>query len=212
METLTLPIYNTEGKEIDKIKLDAAIFVGEINRDAIYQAVVAYRAGQRKGLASTKNRGDVSGGGIKPWRQKGTGRARVGSIRSPLWRHGGVTFGPKPRDFSYSLPAKIKAVALKSSLRAKIKENNFLVLEDFSLSAPKTKEAYAILNNLKIRPKKPALLLLDKWDNNTKLAFRNIDSLKVNLAKDTHVYEVLNARKLIITKEGLGVLTARLKK
>ena len=212
METLTLPIYNTEGKEIDKIKLDADIFVGEINRDAIYQAVVAYRAGQRKGLASTKNRGDVSGGGIKPWRQKGTGRARVGSIRSPLWRHGGVTFGPKPRDFSYSLPAKIKAVALKSSLRAKIKENNFLVLEDFSLSAPKTKEAYAILNNLKIRPKKPALLLLDKWDNNTKLAFRNIDSLKVNLAKDTHVYEVLNARKLIITKEGLGVLTARLKK
>jgi large subunit ribosomal protein L4 len=212
METLTLPIYNTEGKEIDKIKLDADIFVGEINRDAIYQAVVAYRAGQRKGLAATKTRGEVSGGGVKPWKQKGTGRARVGSIRSPLWRHGGVVFGPHPRDFAYSLPAKIKAVALKSSLRAKIKENNFLVLEDFSLSAPKTKEAYAILNNLKIRPKKPALLLLDKWDNNTKLAFRNIDSLKVNLAKDTHVYEVLNARKLIITKEGLGVLTARLKK
>lgn len=212
MEALTLPIYNTEGKEIDKIKLDAAVFDGEINRDAIYQAVVAYRASQRKGLAATKTRGEVSGGGVKPWRQKGTGRARVGSIRSPLWRHGGVTFGPAPRDFSYSLPAKIKLVALKSSLRAKIKENNLLVLEDFGLKAPKTKEACAILNNLKIAPKKSALLLLNKMDSNTKLAFRNISSLRLNLARDTHAYEVLSARKLIITKDGLGALVARLKK
>lgn len=212
METLTLPLYNTEGKEIDKIKLDAAVFDGDINRACLYQAVVAYMAGQRKGLAACKTRGEVSGGGVKPWRQKGTGRARAGSIRSPLWRHGGVTFGPHPRDFAYSLPAKIKAAALKSSLRAKIKENNLLVLESLSLSAPKTKEAYAILNNLKIAPKKSALLLLGKLDSNTKLAFRNIDSLKVNLAKDTHAYEVLNARKLIITKDGLGALVARLKK
>jgi large subunit ribosomal protein L4 len=212
MEALTLPIYNTEGKEIDKIKLDAAVFDGEINRDAIYQAVVAYRAAQRRGLAATKTRGEVSGGGVKPWRQKGTGRARVGSIRSPLWRHGGVTFGPHPRDFAYALPAKIKAVALKSSLRAKIKENNLLVLEDFNLKEPRTKEASTILNNLKIAPKKSALLLLNKFEKNIKLAFRNIESLRVNLAKDTHAYEVLSARKLIITKDGLGALVARLKK
>jgi len=212
MEELTLPIYNTEGKQTDKIRLDAAVFSGDINRDAIYQAVIAYRAGQRKGLASTKDRGDVSGGGAKPWRQKGTGRARVGSTRSPLWRHGGVTFGPKPRNFSYSLPAKIKAVALKSSLRGKVKENNLLVLENLSMASPKTKEANAILNNLKIAPKKSVLLLLDKLDKNIKLAFRNIDFLRVNLAKDTHAYEVLAARKLIITKEGLGMLVARLKK
>jgi large subunit ribosomal protein L4 len=212
MQGLTLPIYNTEGKEVDKIKLDEAVFGGEINRNAIYQAVIAYRAGQRKGLASSKDRSAVSGGGAKPWRQKGTGRARVGSTRSPLWRHGGVTFGPSPRDFSYSLPAKIKAVALKASLRAKVKENNLLVLENLSLKAPKTKEAYAILDNLKIAPKKSALILLDKSDNNTKLAFRNIDFLRVNLAKDTHAYEVLNARKIIITKDGLGMLVARLKK
>lgn len=212
METLTVPIYNTVGKEIDKIKLDADVFGGEINRDAIYQAVVAYRASQRKGLAATKTRGEVSGGGIKPWRQKGTGRARVGSIRSPLWRHGGVIFGPHPRDFSYSLPAKIKAVALKSSLIAKLKENNLLVLEGLKLDAPKTKEAYAIMNNLKITSQKPALLLSDKLDKNTKLAFRNIASLKLNLAKYTHAYEVLSARKLIITKDGLGALTERLKK
>lgn len=212
METLTLPIYSIEGKEIDKIKLDAAIFDGDINRAAIYQAVVAYRAGQRKGLAATKTRGEVSGGGIKPWKQKGTGRARVGSIRSPLWRHGGVIFGPHPRDFGYSLPAKIKTVALKASLRAKIKENNLLVLEGFSLGAPKTKDAHGILQNLKIEPRKSALLLSDKLDKNTKLAFRNIPSLKLNLAKDTHAYEVLVARKLIITKEGLTALVARLKK
>lgn len=212
MESLTLPVYNTEGKEIDKIKLDAAVFDGQINRDAIYQAVVAYRAAQRKGLASTKTRGEVSGGGVKPWRQKGTGRARAGSIRSPLWRHGGVTFGPLPRDFSYALPAKIKQAALKSSLRAKIKENNLLVLEDFNLREPKTKEATSILNNLKIAPKKSTLLLLNKPEKNIKLAFRNIDSLKVNLAKDTHAYEVLSARKLIVTRDGLGILAARLKK
>jgi len=212
MEALTLPIYNTEGKEVDKIKLDSAIFGGEINRDAIYQAVIAYRAGQRKGLASSKDRGAVSGGGVKPWRQKGTGRARAGSTRSPLWRHGGVTFGPHPRDFSYSIPAKIKAVALRSSLRVKVKENNLLVLEKLGLSAPKTKDAFAILTNLKIAPKKSALILLDKCDKNTRLAFRNIDSLKVNLAKDTHACEVLSARKIIITKDGLGILTARLKK
>lgn len=212
METLTLPIYNTEGKEVDKIKLDGAIFGGEINRNAIYQAIIAYRAGQRKGLASSKDRGAVSGGGVKPWRQKGTGRARAGSTRSPLWRHGGVTFGPHPRDFSYSIPAKIKALALKSSLRAKVKENNLLVLEKLSLNVPKTKDAFAILGNLKITPKKSALILLDKVDKNTQLAFRNIDSLKVNLAKDTHAYEVLNARKIIITKDGLSKLSARLKK
>ncbi len=208
----SLPIYNIEGKEVDKIKLEADIFEGNINEACIHQAVIAYRATQRKGLAATKTRGEVSGGGIKPWKQKGTGRARVGSIRSPLWRHGGVIFGPHPRDFSYVLPDKIKAAALKSCLRAKLKENNFLILEDISLSAPKTKEAYAILNNLKITPKRSALLLLDKIDNNTKLAFNNIDFLRINLARDTHAYEVLSARRLIVTKSALAVLVQRLKR
>ena len=124
MEAITLPIYNTEGKEVDSIKLDAKVFDGTINTAAIYQAINAYRANQRKGFASTKTRGEVSGGGRKPWRQKGTGRARVGSTRSPLWRHGGVVFGPHPRDFSCRLPKRIKNLALKSTLNAKVKENN----------------------------------------------------------------------------------------
>jgi len=216
MEAITLPIYNSDGNQIDTVKLDTAVFDGEVNTDAIYQAVNAYRANQRMGLAATKTRGEVSGGGRKPWRQKGTGRARVGSIRSPLWRHGGVIFGPHPRDFSYTLPQKIKSLALKSSLNAKVKENNFVILENLKLENPKTKEAAKIFSHLKIGKKNQrpehTLLLLDKWDNNLKLALRNLSFLKVNLSRDTHTYEVLSNKKLIITKEGLKELTDRLKK
>jgi len=222
MEAITLPIYNTEGKETDSLKLDQGIFDGIVNADAIHQAVLAYRAGQRKGLASTKTMGEVSGGGRKPWRQKGTGRARVGSIRSPLWRHGGVIFGPHPRDFSCTIPVKIKNLALKSSLNAKINENNFIVLDNFKIEQPKTKEAVKILSNLKIgrlKDKKnsktktiKALLLSDKLDKNLRLALRNIDFLSINRAQDTYAYEVLAANKLIVTRDGLRELTNRLKK
>ncbi len=217
MEAITLPIYNQEGKEVDSLKLNSTVFDGKINTDALYQAVNAYRANQRKGLASTKTRGDVSGGGRKPWRQKGTGRARVGSIRSPLWRHGGVTFGPHPRDFSYKLPSKIKTLALKSSLNVKVKENNLLILDRINLEKPKTKEALRIFSNLKINPdkeKRPyrVLLLLDKVDNKLKLSLRNISFLNVNKACDTNTYEVMSHRKLIISKDGLNELTQRLKK
>jgi large subunit ribosomal protein L4 len=222
MEAITLPIYNTEGKETDSLKLDQGIFDGIVNADAIHQAVLAYRAAKRKGLASTKTMGEVSGGGRKPWRQKGTGRARVGSIRSPLWRHGGVIFGPHPRDFSYTIPVKIKNLALKSSLNAKINENNFIVLDNFKIEQPKTKEAVKILSNLKIgrlKDKKNSktktiktLLLSDKLDKNLRLALRNIDFLSINRAQDTHAYEVLAANKLIVTRDGLRELTNRLKK
>jgi len=216
MEAITLPIYNSDGKQIDTLKLDTSVFDGEVNTDAIYQAVNAYRANQRMGLAATKTRGEVSGGGRKPWKQKGTGRARVGSIRSPLWRHGGVVFGPHPRDFSYTLPQKIKSLALKSSLNAKVKEDNFLILDDLKIESPKTKEAAKIFSRLKISRKKQrpeyTLLLLDKLDNNLKLALRNLRFLSINLSRDTHAYEVLSNKKLIITKEGLKELTSRLKK
>jgi large subunit ribosomal protein L4 len=217
MEEITLPIYNSEGKEIDTVKLDTKVFDGTVNSDAIWQAINAYRANQRKGLASTKTRGEVSGGGRKPWRQKGTGRARVGSIRSPLWRHGGVIFGPHPRDYYYKLPDKIKNLALKSCLNAKVKENNILVLEELKLAQAKTKEASKVLSNLKLKPKKDTnkcnlLLLLDKVDKDLIKALRNISFLKVNLAKDTHAYEVLNNERIVITKKGLDSLTNRLKK
>lgn len=215
MEAITLPIYNTEGKEVDSIKLDAKVFDGNINAAVLYQAINAYRANQRKGVAATKTRGEVSGGGRKPWRQKGTGRARVGSIRSPLWRHGGVIFGPHPRDYSYKLPQKLKAQALKSIINAKVKENDMVILDELKIDKPKTSAAAEIFSNLKLNDGKKqkissVLLLLDKYDNNLKLALRNLKFLDMNLAKDTHAYEVMAHRKLVITKNGLTELVSRL--
>jgi len=213
-KTRKLPIYNSEGKEVDSINLDPEIFDGTINTAVIYQVVNAYRSNQRKGLSSTKTRGEVSGGGKKPWRQKGTGRARVGSSRSPLWRHGGVIFGPHPRDFSYPVPDRLKRLALKSGLNAKVKENSFIILDNLTITSPKTKEAVKIFSNLKVKSDKSrhALLLLDKKDINLQRALRNITFLDFNLAKDTNVYEVLSHRKLIITKDGLDQLIGRLKR
>lgn len=210
----TLPIYNTEGKEVDSLKLNTKVFDGTINTASLYQTINAYRANQRRGLAATKTRGEVRGGGRKPWKQKGTGRARVGSTRSPLWRHGGVVFGPHPRDFSLRMPKKIKTLALKSSLNNKVKENNFMVLDNFKIENPKTKEVVKILLNLKAvskeNKKNKVLLLLDKMDNNLKLALNNISFLSVDLAKNAHAYEVMACRKLIITKDGLKDLIDRL--
>ncbi|HTZ11929.1 MAG TPA: 50S ribosomal protein L4 [Candidatus Margulisiibacteriota bacterium] len=214
MEALTLPVYNQEGKETGSIKLNASVFDGKVNSDAIHQAVNEYRANQRCGLASTKTRGEVSGGGKKPWKQKGTGRARVGSTRSPLWRHGGVIFGPHPRDFSFSIPRKIKLLALKSSLNAKVKENNLIILEELKFASTKTKEAAGIFANLKVnsRKEKNVLLLLKKVEGNTGLTLRNIGFLDVNLSKLTHTYEIMSHGKLIITRDGLEELIDRLKK
>ncbi len=207
----TLPIFNIEGKEVDSLKLNAKVFDGTINTGSLHQTINAYRANQRRGLAATKTRGEVSGGGRKPWKQKGTGRARAGSTRSPLWRHGGVTFGPHPRDFSFRLPKKIKLLALKSSLNSKVQENNFLVLDSFKIESPKTKEVAKILSNLKaVAKNKKVLLLLDKIDNNLKLALRNINYLNVGLAKEAHAYEIVTCKKLIITKDGLKDLMDRL--
>ena len=201
MEAKTLPIYNAEGKEIDTIELDAKVFDGVINTAVIHQVVTAYMANQRRGLASTKTRGEVSGGGRKPWKQKGTGRARVGSTRSPLWRHGGVVFGPHPRDFSYKVPQKIKTLALKSSLNVKLKENNLIVLDGLKLDKPKTKEAAKIFAQLKLNNLKSGrvLLLIDKFDEILKAALRNISFLNIGKAADTNTYEVMSNKKLVIT-------------
>jgi len=213
MEAITLPVYNTDGKEVESVKLNTSVFDAKINSAAVYQTVNNYLANQRRGLAATKTRGEVSGGGRKPWKQKGTGRSRVGSIRSPLWRHGGVTFGPLPRDFSYTIPQKIKALALKSALGIKLKENNLMVLDDIRLERPKTSAVSKIMTNLKLNSAKDksVLLLVDKMENNLKISLRNIAFLDANLARDTHAYEILAHRKLIITKGGLDELTKRLK-
>lgn len=220
MEAITLPIYNKHGKEVDSIRLDKEIFDGEINKALLHQAIVAYQTNQRKGLASTKTRGEVSGGGVKPWRQKGTGRARVGSIRSPLWRGGGIIFGPHPRHFSNRLPRQMKKIALKMSLNAKVKENNLIVLDELKFDAAKTKPAAEIFSQpiFRVSDSKRSskshrlLLLLSEFDKNSKLSLRNIRFLNFNLAQNIHAYEVLTSKKIVITKEALGQLVKRLKK
>jgi large subunit ribosomal protein L4 len=210
-------VYSLSGKKVDKFKLSPEVFNAEINKPLMSEASIMYLANKRQGTASTKTRGEVSGGGKKPWRQKGTGRARAGSIRSPLWRHGGVVFGPHPRDFSYNVPEKIKTIALKSALCAKLKDNNLMVLDTFTLTQAKTKEAVKVFGNLNLvskASKRPpsVLLLLEKTDPTAKRALRNISFLNFNLAKDTNTYEVMAHTKLLITKDGLKELTQRLKK
>ncbi len=214
METKSWPVYNTDGKEVESIELDPAVFDGAVNLAAMYQAVCALRASKRKGLAATKTRGEVSGGGKKPWRQKGTGRARVGSTRSPLWRHGGVVFGPHPRDFSYPIPDKIKSLALKSALNAKVRENNLVIIDALAIAQPKTKEAAKIFANLKIKPRKEngVLLLLSNKDDNLERALSNLSFLTVNPAVSTNAYEILTHAKVVTTKDGLRSLVERLKK
>lgn len=217
MEPIKIPLYSKDGNRIEDIELAAGVFGSTVNADAIYQSILAYNANQRKGLAATKTRGEVSGGGKKPWKQKGTGRARAGSTRSPLWRHGGLVFGPHPRDFSYSLPQKIRALALKSAILSKVKENSVLVLEDLALDKPSTKEANKIFAGLKIglrnnKNNDSVLLLLDKVDLNTSRALRNLDFLDVSFSKDTNAYEVLAHKIIILTRESLSVLTKRLQK
>lgn len=213
---INIPVLNVEGKEVDSIKLDKEIISDKINTSLIYQAVVNLRAGQRKGLASTKTRGEVSGGGRKPWKQKGTGRARVGSSRNPLWYHGGVVFGPHPRDFSSPLPAKIKRGALKEAFSLRLSENAVTVVDAIKLPGVKTKGLIAALANLGLKATKKTvsnecLLLVLKKDANLVKASGNIEYLKVDFASDTNAYEMLAHRKIIITKDALTALLERFK-
>ncbi|MEW6075143.1 MAG: 50S ribosomal protein L4 [Candidatus Omnitrophota bacterium] len=210
---ITLPIYNTDGKEIDNVKLDEKVFDGLVHKTALHQAVVAFRANQRKGLAGTKTRGEVSGGGRKPWRQKGTGRARAGSSRSPLWRHGGVVFGPHQRDYSYLLPKRIKQLALRSALNAKVKENNLIIIDTLKIQEGKTKEVARLFSNLKvgIQAKRVLLIIGGSLDGQLARALRNLSFLEVGNARYTNAYELLTARKVIATKDGFKELVGRIK-
>ncbi|MEW6171126.1 MAG: 50S ribosomal protein L4 [Candidatus Omnitrophota bacterium] len=206
----TLAVYNTKGKKLEEeIKLDKNIFDGKVNSAVIYQVVVMYQANKRAGSASTKTRGEVSGGGKKPWQQKGTGRARVGSIRSPLWRHGGITFGPHPRDYSYSVSPKIKNLALRSSINQKLNDKEVLIVDELNIESPKTKNIVEILDNLKINEK--ALLLIDKMDTNLLKATRNIPAIALKRSSDVNAEDILTYKKLIVTKNALDALTLRLK-
>lgn len=206
---LKLSVVNKSGKEVDTVELPKEIFGVPVNTDVLHQAMVMHQAALRQGNASTKERGAVSGGGKKPWRQKGTGRARAGSSRSPLWYGGGVVFGPHPRDFGYTIPKKIKRAALRESLNAKFQNKNLICLEDLKGKLGKTKEFAQILTALKLQGK--ILALLDGCDDSVKLASRNLPRFEMLRCEDVNAYDVLRNKNLLLTKTSLSKILERVK-
>lgn len=194
-------LFNMNGEKVGTVELSENVFGVEINKEAVHQVVKMQLANKRQGTQSTLTRGEVSGGGIKPWRQKGTGRARQGSIRAPQWIHGGVVFAPKPRDYSYTLPKKIKRIAMKSALSSKVVENEIVVLDSLTLDAPKTKVVANMLNALNA---KKALIVVAEKDENAYKSARNIENVSILPVNCLNVYDVLKYEKFIITKDAVS--------
>lgn len=188
-------MFNMSGSEVGTIDLNDSIFAVEVNTHVMHQAVVQYLANQRQGTQSALTRAEVRGGGRKPWRQKGTGRARQGSIRSPQWTGGGVVFAPKPRDYSFKLNKKVKRLALKSALTTKVNDGKLVVLDELTVN-PKTKEMAAVLNNLNTVK---ALLVVED-NNNAVIAARNIPTVKTASVSTINVYDILKYDSLVVTK------------
>ncbi len=191
-------VLDMTGKSVGEISLSEAIFGIEPNVSVMHAAVVNYLANQRQGTQSTLTRTEVRGGGRKPWRQKGTGHARQGSIRAPQWRHGGIALGPKPRDYSYSLNKKVKRLALKSAFSAKAKENEIIVIDTISMEEFKTKAMIAMLNA--VGADKKALIVMPEVDKKIVKSASNIPGVKTALVNTINVYDMLNCDKLIIAK------------
>jgi len=194
-------VYNMKGQKVGDINLSDDIFAVEVNAVAMHSAVVNTLANARQGTQSTKTKHEVRGGGKKPWRQKGTGRARQGSIRSAQWVGGGIVLGPKPRSYSYTLPKKVKRLALKSALTSKVLDNNIIVLDDLKLEAIKTKEMVNVLNNLKVDSS--ALIVLPNVDEKVVLSARNIESVKTTTFNSINTYDILKYNKFIVTKDAV---------
>ncbi len=196
------PLFNSQGEKIGEIDLKEDIFGCEPNIHLLWEYVRMYLANQRAGTVSARTRGEVRGGGRKPWPQKHTGRARHGSIRSPIWRKGGVTFGPKPRKHHYHIPRKARRLATKQALSDRAKEGRIMIIEDIKFENGKTKEAINLFEKIGIYGKK-VLVATHSIDKSSFLSFRNIDKAKIILGKDLNAYEVLNSHYILFTKEGL---------
>lgn len=194
-------LYNTSGNQVGEIELNENTFGANVNVEAMHQVVKMYLANQRQGTQSALTRAEVRGGGIKPWRQKGTGRARHGSIRSPQWRHGGTVFAPKPRSYRYTVPKKIKRIAMKSALSSKVNDNNIVVIEELNFDAPKTKQVVSLLQSLKIDSK--TLIVVAENNENVVKSARNIEGVKTAFVNTLNVYDILNYDKFIITKDAV---------
>lgn len=198
-----LAVYNQEGKEVGTVPLKAQLWEGEIHSHAVYLALRQELANRRAGTHDTKNRSEVSGSGRKPWKQKGTGRARAGSVRSPLWRHGGVIFGPHPRSHRFSIPRKFRGLALRSALRNLIEDNKLIVLEKLEIKEAKTKELAKILKNLKTDK---SLILFKQTNDRLMFASRNLPRTKLLSIAQLNVHDLLRFKKVILTKETLKAL------
>lgn len=196
-------VYKTDGKQAGTIELKDEVFGIEINKSAMHDAVVAHLAARRQGTQSALTRSEVSGGGIKPFRQKGTGRARQGTIRAPQMTHGGIVFAPKPRDYSMKLNKKVRALAMCSALSLKVQEENLIVMEDLKLTAPKTKEMAAVLKNLNAEK---ALIVTNGKDEDVVRAAANIQGVKTLPASTLSVYDILKYDKFIITKDAVKAI------
>ena len=196
-------VYNIEGKEVETIELNDAVFGVEVNEHLVHMAVVNQLANNRQGTQSAKTRSEVSGGGRKPWRQKGTGHARQGSTRSPQWTGGGVVFAPKPRDYSFKMNKKEKRIALLSALSSKVADNKIVVLDAFNLDEVKTKKFAEVMSNLKVDK---ALVVIEGENKNVVLSGRNIPTVKVSATNEINTYDVLKYETLVVTKAAVEKL------
>ena len=195
-------VYNMEGKEVGSIELNDAIFGVEVNEHLVHMAVLQQLADKRQGTQKAKTRSEVSGGGRKPWRQKGTGHARQGSIRAPQWKGGGVVFAPVPRDYSFKMNKKEKRAALKSALTDKAQAGNLIVVDELKFDEIKTKKFAEVMNNLKATRK--ALVVLADNDQNVVLSARNLAEANTTLTNTLNVYDIVNARTLVLTKDAVA--------
>jgi large subunit ribosomal protein L4 len=191
-------VYNMLGEQVEEIELSEEIFGVEINQHVVWEVVKNQLANKRQGTQSAKTRAEVRGGGRKPWRQKGTGRARQGSIRSPQWKGGGVVFAPKPRDYSYHVPKKVRRLALKSVLTSKVQNNEIIVVDEIKFDAPKTKDMANLLN--KLNADKKALIVMDTKNENIIRSANNIPNVATALVNTINVYDILKYNSFIITK------------
>ena len=196
-----IDVYNIEGKKVSDIELADSVFGIEPNEKIVHSVLVNYMANQRQGTSNTKTRAEVSGGGRKPWKQKGTGRARQGSIRSPQWFKGGIALGPKPRDYSYRVNKKERRLAVRSVLSSKVLENNLVVVDSMNFDAIKTKNMVSALNNLKVEGK--TLIVLPEKNENVQKSARNIEGVKTSLVNTINVYDLLKYNKLILTVDAV---------
>ncbi len=215
----TVKVRNLENKEIGDIELNDKVFGAELNEGLIHAAVRNYLANARQGTAKTKTRGDVRGGGKKPWKQKGTGRARVASIRSPLWRGGGRVHGPVPKDWSYKMPQKMRRGAIRSALSERLREGNIMIIDEIKVDNPKTKDFVNMMKNLELADKKnqTKTLIVDSLDNSDlMLASRNVQKTKIVNSYGVNVYDLLYHEKIVLSKAAVqelnDLLTPRGKK